>query len=147
MAPAKTGAIQGQFKKGQSGNPAGRPKGARNKATIAVEALLGGEASKLARKAIERAMEGDIAALRLCLERICPPKKDRSIHFELPEFTGADDLPDVAASIIRAASRGELSLSEAESMLRMLDSYRRSIDSAEIERRLLALEAVYVESR
>jgi Family of unknown function (DUF5681) len=57
------------FKAGRSGNPEGRPRGSRNKATMAVEALLDGEANAIARKAVERALEGDMAALRLCLER------------------------------------------------------------------------------
>jgi hypothetical protein len=57
----------GQWKKGQSGNPAGPPKGTRHKATIAAEALLDGEVEALTRKAIERALEGDGVALRLCL--------------------------------------------------------------------------------
>ena len=61
------------FKPGQSGNPLGRPKGARNRATIAAEALLDGEAEALTRKAIELALDGDTTALRLCLERLMPP--------------------------------------------------------------------------
>jgi Family of unknown function (DUF5681) len=52
------------FEPGQSGNPAGRPKGSRNKATLAVEALLDGEAEEITRKAIELAKKGDLAAIR-----------------------------------------------------------------------------------
>jgi len=65
----------GQWKPGQSGNPAGRPKGARSKTTLAVEALLEGQAEALTQKAIEKALEGDGVALRLCLERIAPAAK------------------------------------------------------------------------
>lgn len=74
MVPDKTVTKQRgrPFEKGQSGNRDGRPQGSRNKATLAVEALLEGEAEALTRKAIERALEGDIQALRLCLERVCP---------------------------------------------------------------------------
>jgi hypothetical protein len=57
------------FKKGRSGNPAGKPKGARHRATVAAEALLDGEAEGLTRKAIEMALAGDGTALRLCLDR------------------------------------------------------------------------------
>ena len=149
-ASEKTGTIQskgGKFAKGQSGNPAGRPKGARNKTTLAVEALLEGEAAKLTKKAIERALAGDVTALRLCLDRISPPSRERRLSFTLPLLESADDLPDAAAAIIRAVADGELGLSEGEAILRMMDSFRRAFDSAEIERRLLALEAVYVEGR
>jgi hypothetical protein len=38
------------FKPGHSGNPNGRPKGVRNKTTLAVEALLDGEAEAITRK-------------------------------------------------------------------------------------------------
>jgi Family of unknown function (DUF5681) len=65
------------FVKGQSGNPAGKPKGARNRSTIAAELLLEGEARALTRKAIELGLAGDTTALRLCLERLVPPRKDR----------------------------------------------------------------------
>src|SRR5262245_2183572 len=72
------------FQSGQSGNPAGKPKGTRNRTTLAVEALLDGEAETLTRKAIELAKAGDLAALRVCLDRIAPPRKDRPVLFELP---------------------------------------------------------------
>ena len=42
VSSAKTGEQQaGRFRKGQSGNPAGRPRGSRNTATMAAEAMLG----------------------------------------------------------------------------------------------------------
>jgi Family of unknown function (DUF5681) len=65
------------FEPGTSGNPAGRPRGSRNKTTMAAEALLDGEAEGITRKAIEKALEGDMGALRLCLERVLPPRRDR----------------------------------------------------------------------
>ena len=69
--PEKTGRDQaGRFAKGHSGNPAGKPPGCRHRATRAAEALLAGEAGALTRKAIETALQGDVAALRLCLERL-----------------------------------------------------------------------------
>ncbi len=63
------------FKPGQSGNPHGRPKGARNRATVVAEQLLDGEADTLTRKAIDLAKQGDTTALRLCIERILPPRE------------------------------------------------------------------------
>ena len=75
--PEITGREQGtgRFAPGQSGNPAGRPRGARNRATQAAEAILSGEAEALTRKAVELALAGDVTALRLCLERFCPLKE------------------------------------------------------------------------
>jgi len=85
MVPDDTAEKQGgrKFQPGQSGNPNGRPKGSRNVATLALESLLDGEAEALTRKAVELALTGDIAALRLCLDRILPPRKDRSVSFEM----------------------------------------------------------------
>jgi len=65
------------FKQGQSGNPSGRPVGARNRATLAMESLLDGEAEAITSKAIELAKKGDGPALRLCMERIMPARRDR----------------------------------------------------------------------
>jgi hypothetical protein len=70
------------------GNP-GKPKGARHRTTLAAEALLDGEAEALARKAVELALAGDTLALRLCLDRILPPRRDRPIAFRLPPVGSA----------------------------------------------------------
>ena len=53
---------------------------------MVLEVLLDGEAKAIARKAIEKALEGDMAALRLCLERLLPPRRDRPVTFELPKI-------------------------------------------------------------
>ena len=66
MPPAKTGKKQaGQFAKGKSGNPNGRPQGSRNAATLALESLLDGQAEALTQKAIDLALAGDLGALRI----------------------------------------------------------------------------------
>ena len=93
MSPAKTTKKQSNqgFKPGQSGNPSGRPHGSRNKATLALEALLDGEGEAITRKAIENALNGDMAAIRLYMERLIPVRKDRTVSFSLPEINGADD--------------------------------------------------------
>ena len=62
----------------------GRPKGSRHKSTLAIEQLLGGEGEALTRKAIDMALAGDTTALRLCLERIAPAKRDAPARFPLP---------------------------------------------------------------
>ena len=71
---------------GRSGNPAGKAKGTRNRTTLAIEALLAGEAEELTRKAIEMAKEGDGPALRMCLDRLAPPRKDAPVCFDLPAY-------------------------------------------------------------
>ena len=65
------------WQKGQSGNPAGRRRGSRNKATLMAALYLDGEAVGLARKAVEMAYAGDTLAMRLCLERTIAPRRER----------------------------------------------------------------------
>ena len=72
-AAKKTGNLSTVWQPGQSGNPHGRKAGSRNKASLLAEALLDGEAEKLVRGVIDMALKGDVAAARLCLERICRP--------------------------------------------------------------------------
>jgi hypothetical protein len=78
------------FQKGHSGNPQGRPPCSRNAATVIAERLLDGQAATIKRKAIELAKQGDLTALRLCLERIVPPRRERPLNFTLPEINSAD---------------------------------------------------------
>ena len=114
-APENTGGKQGngRFAQGVSGNPRGRPRGSRNKASLLAEALLDGDAEALVRTAIELAKKGDGVALRLCLERLLPVKRERAITIDLPPINSAADAKDAMAAIIASAARGELSPSEA----------------------------------
>ena len=129
-----------KFKSGQSGNPGGRPKGALNKATLASQALLDGEAEALTRKVVELAKEGNLAALRLCLERLLPPRKDRPITFSLPKLGGAEDLPKVLGAILEAVARGEITPGEGQTLAAIVDGYRKGLETADLEGRVAALE-------
>ena len=144
MTPEKSEKKQGGklFRKGQSGNPKGKPKGALNHATRAVQALLDGEAEGLTRKAVEMALGGDTTALRLCLERLCPPVKERAINaaVELPELK-AENLPDAVSTIVQAVAAGNLLPGEGQSLISMFDGLRKSIELSELERRIAALES------
>ena len=100
------------FSKGASGNPGGRPAGTRNKALLAMEALLDGEAEAITRVAVERAKEGDTTALRLCLERILPPRKDRPVSFSLPQLGTVTDAPAATAAIVAAVAAADITVTE-----------------------------------
>ncbi|MGM0740167.1 MAG: DUF5681 domain-containing protein [Pseudomonadota bacterium] len=122
------------------GNP-GRPKGARHKATRAVEKLLDGEAKELTRKAVELALDGDTTALRLCLERIAPARKDTPVRFALPPMKSAKDACDAAQAVLQAVSKGNLTPLEGASVMALVESYRRTLETTELESRIAALEA------
>ncbi|MGO9427565.1 DUF5681 domain-containing protein [Rhodoblastus sp.] len=115
------------FQPGQSGNPAGKPKGARNRSTIAAEALLDGEAKALTRKAIELALGGDTAALRLCMERLLPPRKDRPISLELPPIASAGDVAKAVRAVLAAVAEGRITLSEAGEVMGLIELCRRTV--------------------
>src|SRR5690349_20296166 len=117
------------FEKGQSGNLAGRPPGARNRATIAAEVLLEGEAEALTRKAIELALEGDTTALKLCLERIVPQRRSRSVAFDLPPIERVEDLAGAIGAILQDVARGRLLLDEGATLVGMMESKRRAMET------------------
>lgn len=134
------GGLRPPWKPGQSGNPEGRPKGSRNKATLAAEKMLDGEAEALTRKAVELALEGDTTALRLCLERILPPRKGRPITFTLPQVTNTGDLRAAALAILGAVSEGDISPEEAAAVAPLIRAAREAMETDELSRRLEALE-------
>jgi hypothetical protein len=128
------------FQPGQSGNPAGRPKGVRAKAAIFAEELLEGEAEELIRAAVKMAKAGDIAAMRICLDRITPRRRDRVIPFPLPPLHSAAGVLSGQADIAAAVSAGELTPLEADALSRVLDRYLRSLEHVELEQRVAKLE-------
>ena len=129
-----------KFTSGQSGNPGGRPKGSLNKATLASQTLLDGEAEALTRKVVELAKEGNPVALRLCLERLLPPRKDRPVSFTLPRIEGAQDIVKALGAVLEAVARGEITPGEGQTLTAMLDGYRKGLETADLEARVTALE-------
>jgi hypothetical protein len=128
------------FPPGQSGNRLGRPRGARNQATLAAEALLDGEVLQLTRKAIELGKSGNLAALRLCLDRVVPPRKDRPLVFEMPRLEKAEDATKAMAAIAAAVAKGHLTLSEAAEVSKIIETFVHALEATELERRLRAVE-------
>ncbi|QCI92120.1 DUF5681 domain-containing protein [Novosphingobium sp. EMRT-2] len=129
------------FQRGRSGNPAGKAKGTRNRATMACEALLDGQTEQLTQKAIDLALKGDVQALRICMDRIAPPRRDRPVVFELPKVEAAADHPVALAAIMAAVASGDLTPTEGQSLAAMLAEHRKALETADIETRLAALEA------
>jgi len=120
------------------GNP-GRPKGARHKATCAIEALLEGDAHEIGRKCIEMAKDGDATALRLAMERICPVRRAR-IRFNLPSVEDMGDLPKALSAVLEAIADGSLAPDEGSAIASALTQQQRMFESVELERRIAALE-------
>ena len=114
-----------QFQKGQSGNPAGRPRGSRNKTTVLMQDLLEGEAEAIARKAIEMAKDGDMAAIRVCMDRLASIRRKDPVAFELPPVDKARDTVAAVAAVVSAVAAGDLTTSEAAEVAKIIDVYVR----------------------
>ncbi len=138
VSPKPPGRARGRpFEKGRSGNPAGRLPGSRNKATLAAAALLEGESGALTRKAVELALAGDPTALRLCLDRLLPPCRERPVTFRLPPLEAApageahEPSPHGIAlamnAVISALASGEITPGEAERIARVVETFVAAI--------------------
>ena len=136
-----------QFQPGQSGNPNGRPPGSRNNAAAAIEQLLADDAETIVMKAIELAKDGDTALIRLCLDRLCAPRRDRHIPFALPEMNTAADAVTAAAAIAAAVAAGELTPGEAADLSQLVANYAKALEIANLDERVQRLEEAMVRSR
>jgi Family of unknown function (DUF5681) len=128
------------FQPGQSGNPAGRPRGARGKAAVLAERMFEGEAEAIIRAAIDSAKAGEMAAVRICLDRLAPRQRHRVVPFELPPLHSAASALSALADIAAAVSRGDLTPAEADSVSKLLDRYVRTLEATEFEQRVAKLE-------
>jgi hypothetical protein len=133
MKPPRKNATGTRGRPFRPGNP-GRPKGARNKATRAVEVLLEGEAAALTRRAIQAALAGDVTAIRLCLDRIAPVARERAVTFDLPAMKSAADVPEALVAVLRSVSAGELTPGEGTTVSAMIERFRGAHQATKDER-------------
>ena len=129
------------WKKGVSGNPKGiNGSTYRNRAAIAAEGLFDGEVEQLSRRCIELALAGDPQMMRLCVERLLPPRRVRPIKFKLPELRTIADAQNALASLVEGVSRGEVLSDEALAVTDIVNSFVKVFELSEFEARLIALE-------
>lgn len=114
------------FRPGESGNPAGRPRGARNWTTLAAEQLLDGEAEVLVQKVIDLAKGNNFSALKLCMQRILPVRRDRLLLVDMPDLKSVDDAPQAIAAITASVTAGELGIADGVELVKMVESYVRT---------------------
>jgi len=126
-----------RYKKGQSGNPKGRPIGVKDKRTE-LRQLLKPHTQKLVKKTVDLALDGDTTALRLCLERLIPTikQKDEYIKFKLTGNTQTEQ----SKSIIIAMSNGEITPTDTNTILQTMATQCRIAEMDEFEERLRKLE-------
>jgi len=107
---------------------------------LAIEALLEGEGEALTRKAIELAKDGDMQALRLCMDRLAPPRKDSPVAFDLPEMKTLNDAVPAMGALVKAVGQGDLTPTEAAELTKMVQAFAKIIETAELEERVRTLE-------
>jgi len=130
------------FKKGKSGNANGRPKGIQDRRT-ALRALLEPHSEELVQKAVEMAKEGDMGALRLCLERLIPPIKSKDDPVIVKGLKGDASLVKQGQVIVSAMAAGDITPAEASTLIQAISQQARIIEIEELEKRLAKLEQKY----
>lgn len=130
----------GRFLPGVSGNPRGRPLGSHNHTSQLLEELLNERAEALANKTIEIALDGDARALRMCLDRLLPARRERHLVLELPPPATPADISAGFARVVEALTHGDLTPSETNSVAALLENARRAMETTELARRIHELE-------
>ena len=123
------------FEKGQGG----RPKGARNHATLIAESMIGKCAEPLALRALTLALEGDASMLRFCLERLVP-RRDRTVTFDLPPIRSALDVALGSAQVASLVADGQLTPQEGRDVSVLFETQRRAIETALLEKSRVGLD-------
>ena len=141
MAANAAGKQRGKpFERGKSGNPHGKAKGTRARATILGEKILLDDADAIVRAVVDAAKGGDMQAARLCVERLIPVRRSRPVIFPLPALETADDVGKAFSAIVAAMARGELTPDEAGAVAAVVELRRKAIETSELEKRIAALE-------
>ena len=128
------------WKKGESGNPTGKPAGVRNKATVMVQSIMERGAQEIAEAIVGLAKEGDLSAARLVLERLLPPAKERPISLALPSTDTAGGIAEAQQAILQAVAAGDLLLGEGTALAGIVEARRKAVETLQLEQRITALE-------
>jgi Family of unknown function (DUF5681) len=128
------------FPKGRSGNPRGKPKGARHKTTLLAEKLMQEDAENIVNAVLAAARDGDMTAARIVLDRIAPARRDNPVTFALPKIKRPADAVAASAAILSAVADGRLTPGEALEVSKLIEGFVKTLEVAELEERLNELE-------
>jgi hypothetical protein len=131
---------EGRFLPGKSGNPAGRPVGARHAALLALDVIGSAAAVEVMGSVVAAARTGDMRAADILLRRLWPERRGRPVTFALPPLRTLEDLTCALAAVAKAIGDGDLSPEEGQSVAAALETWRKAVETTDIEQRLAALE-------
>ena len=120
----------------------GRPPGSRNKVARVCQDTLDSHAETLTKKCLYMAFQGNTTAMRLCMERLTPARRHRTLQFKMPPVRTVADVATASESVLSGVARGLLTPAEGQAFSLMLDGRRRLIETQELDQRLRALEDV-----
>ena len=127
------------FQPGGPGGP-GRPKGARSRLARVLDEAASADAGEIYGMVKALALGGDLQACNVILSRAWPVPKGRAVEVDLGDIFGAPALPATIGKILAAVAAGDLTPAEGQELAAVVELYRKSVDLAEIERRLVVLE-------
>ncbi len=127
------------WKKGQSGNPAGKKPGTKNKKS-SVPVFVEGNLA-LQEKTLESAMKGDPTALKVVADRLWPRLRAQMAPVQIDASTD-DDVAEQGKKIIDAALSGDVTPDVLRELLMALYAHGRLIELTELDARLRALEKI-----
>jgi Family of unknown function (DUF5681) len=131
----------GRFAKGRSGNVTGKPKGARNRASLLLDKMAQADAAAVLRAVLDKAKRGDMTAATTVLARLWPVQKGRSIALDLPHIATAEDVIAALDVINAAIGCGQITPDEGAAIAGVVEQHRKAIETVELEQRIARLEA------
>ena len=118
----------------------GRPPGSRNRVSRVCQDTLESYAEALTKKCLFMAIQGNATALRLCMERLTPARRHRTLQFKLPGLKTIADLDAASESVVSGVARGQLTPDEGQDLSQLLEGRRRVMEMQELDQRIRALE-------
>ena len=127
----------GTFPPGTSGNPSGRPKSANAE----LRQRLAQDGEKIVQAVIDQALEGDMTAAKMILDRILPPLRPTAAPVTVPLPFKAS-LIDTAQAILSAAAQGHIPADIASQLITATANLARINELEELKHRLETLERI-----
>jgi hypothetical protein len=132
----------GQFERGQSGNPNGRPAGSRNLTYRHLHELMMAKGQQVVTAVLTAAIAGDSTAMKLVVDRVLPRRVCSPISdVAIPPLRTAADASRALGEIVGAALDGRIGAADAAALAQVVEVFRKTVEIVDHERRIVELEA------